>query len=301
MAELFGDWVWPMAVLSGALVAGGLAAVVIGAMRQPVRLGDALAHLDAQASPSSEQSAPSTAWDERFGSWVLRRVRLPLSDQTRTTLKLQGRSVADFAVEKAALALIGLMTPLLFVALAAALGLGVGVVPLGASLVLALVGWFVPDLRLRQAAPRLRAGAGEALCTFVDLVTLERLANQSTTQALHSAAQVSQIPLFTSLATALERARLEQRPAWQALRTVGDELDLPQLRDLADVLRLDEHGAALGSVLRARAEELRDAQLMHDKVKAQEVSESLTLWMAVPAMIFGLIFLIPPLLRLVAT
>ena len=64
-------------------------------------------------------------------------------------------------------------------------------------------------------------------------------------------------------------------------------------------MTMDEHGAALAATLRARVKELRDAHLTRQKIAAQEVSERMTVFMVVPAMVFGLIFLVPPLLRLV--
>lgn len=294
---VLGQLWWIAAVAAGALcgLAGWL--VLTGARQRPVRLGDALDHLDPAAHALPELSSGADRGDA-IGAWVGRHWRVRVGRSTQRTLTLLDRSLTDFLAEKAIMALIGVAAPLLFTGLSAALGVGVGWTPLGLALLLGLIGWFIPDLRLRSATRRTRSDAGEALCTFVDLVTLERLANQSSTAALHSAAAVADSPLFVHLRRALERARLEQRPAWQALRQVGAELDLPQLIEVADVIRLDEQGAALSSVLRARSAELRNAQLAADRTAAQNASESLTVWMVIPAMIFALIFLVPPLLRL---
>ncbi|CAI9403354.1 MULTISPECIES: type II secretion system F family protein [Aestuariimicrobium] len=299
----WGQLPWLVVVASGALVALGLCLALIGLLRRPVRLGDALAVLD--GAPTSRPWVPpvSSGVDrgDRLGHWVLTRLRVPVSEPTRRLLTLKNRSLSDYAAEKAALSAIGFLGPVVFGTVALGLRLGVGWTPFWVALAGAAIGWFVPDVRLRSQAAQTSSDASEAICTFVDLVTLERLANQSSSQALQRAASVSQTPLFRALQAALERARLEQRPAWQALAQVGRDLDLQQLADLADVIRLDEQGAALSGVLRARAEELRDAQLLNDKVHAQEVSESLTIWMVIPAMVFGLIFLVPPLMRLVAS
>ncbi|MGJ6981663.1 type II secretion system F family protein [Aestuariimicrobium soli] len=295
----WGQVPWLAIAGSGALLALGLCLVVAGTVRRPVRLGDALDHLDGQvASPRMALPVDSDRGD-RLGHWVLTRLRLPISPRTARMLTLKNRTLSDFAAEKAIMAALGFLTPVVFGAVAFALRLGIGWAPFGVGVAGAVLGWFVPDLRLRNQAAATSSDTGEAICTFVDLVTLERLANQSSTQALHRAASVSQAPLFRELQLALERTMLEQRPAWQALAQVGTDLGLQQLVDLAEVMRLDEQGAALSGVLRARSAELRDRQLMHDKVAAQEVSESLTIWMVIPAMIFGLIFLIPPLIRLV--
>ncbi|MGI5951285.1 MAG: hypothetical protein ACOX61_05495, partial [Brooklawnia sp.] len=74
--------------------------------------------------------------------------------------------------------------------------------------------------------------------------------------------------------------------------------NLPSIADLADVMRLDDQGAALAGVLAARVKELRDAHLNAERVRAHQASERMTLWMSIPVLIFALIFLIPPLLRI---
>lgn len=277
-------------LLAGAMVAAGLWTIGLGVVRRPAPLGKVLGAGDIVQPPQAEGLV------DRAGARLATRV--PLSGAVRTALDLQGRSAADFLVEKAVMALLGAGAPLLAGLACWLMGLPL---PLPAWLVpaLGIAGWFLPNLRLRRQQSRLRSTAGVAVFTFIDLVVLERLANQSASQALRNAACLSDTTLFRELREALERARLEQRPAWMALEEVSLRLDLPPLADVADVMRLDEQGAALGDALRARVRELRDNHLMVQKIEAQRVSESLTIWMVIPAMVFGLILLAPPLLRLV--
>jgi len=135
---------------------------------------------------------------------------------------------------------------------------------------------------------------------YIDLVTLERLTNASATQALHNAAALSDVPLFVQIRTALERARLEQQSPYAELRRLSDELKLPELADIADVMQLDETGAALSGTLRARVRELRDAHLTREQIKASAAAEGMTIYMTLPALIFGLIFLVAAMLRILA-
>ena len=167
-----------------------------------------------------------------------------------------------------------------------------------AVLVGVVVGFFVPDLLLRRQARATRSNAVEALLVYIDLVTLERLANASATQALQQAAELSDAPLFLQIRTALERARLEQQPPYGELRRLADRLDLPELNDVADVMQLDETGAALSGTLRARVKELRDAHLTKEQLQASAAAEGMTIYMTLPALIFGLIFLVAALLTL---
>jgi len=73
---------------------------------------------------------------------------------------------------------------------------------------------------------------------------------------------------------------------------------VPELSDFADVMQLEEQGAGLAEVLQARVKELRDAHLTMVKIEAGAASERMTLWMTIPAMLLGLAFLTPALLRI---
>ncbi|MEL4356528.1 MULTISPECIES: hypothetical protein [unclassified Luteococcus] len=293
-------------VASGILVATGLFLAITGVRGRTVRLADALDLLSSGAvpdgpGPSSVRNEPAGSDGDlasRLGAWAFTRLHLPLSDRNRRALGLRGRSIGDFFAEKLILFTVGLVSPLMFTAVLQGFGRLVTPVPMAASLGLAALGWFWPEIGLRRSDRTLRADAGEALFTFFDLVTLERLANASAAQAMMSAASLSDVPLFLRLRTALERARLEQRPPWQELHRLAQELEVPEIADIADVMRLDEQGAALSETLRARVRELRDAHLLAEKLAAHQVSERMTLWMVIPSMIFGLVFLTPPVLKL---
>lgn len=286
-----------LVVLCGMLIAGGAVTAAAAFVREPVRLDEALDRL----SGTRHLVAPTTVdlGSDRVGAWAYRTLRLPVSANQLRALHLKGMSLSAFYTEKVVWAFIGLVTPGVVVTGVAALAGLAWQAPVAVALVGGVVGFFVPDLQLRRAGASARTDAGEALFTFLDLITLERLANQSATQSLHAAASVSDETPFRQIREALERARLEQRPPYGELRRLADDLGLPELRDVADIMMLDEHGASLASSLRARVKELRDGHLTRQKMAAQEVSERMTILMVVPAMVFGLIFLVPPLLRLV--
>lgn len=264
--------------------------------RQP-RLADALAVL-ADRTPLSAPQPPAQG-AERLGAWWLRARNVAASPGLERQLTLRGRTLAAHYTRKLTWGLTGLLLPLV-AGLAGWLLLGwAPVLPGLTALVLAAAGFFAPDLLLRGGGQVASHDATEALLTFFDLVTLERLANQSATQSLHAAATLSDVPVFAAIRGTLDRARLQQRTPHADLRELGRELDLPALSDLADVMHLDESGAALSSALRARVRELRDAHLTGMKVAASDLSERMTLWMVIPSLVFGLFFLVPPLLTLV--
>ncbi|MEA5153286.1 hypothetical protein [Raineyella sp.] len=304
-------WILIVAVL-GACV--GLGAVVVArGLRPPIpSLKAGLALLDtgpAAAGTDPTGVGPTSGAGvvagadrgsrlDRLGRWLAAHPLTPLSAAQRRALDARGVPVAEFMAEKVAYALIGAVTPGVVAGCVGFLAGWTPLVPIGVAAAGAVVGWFLPDLTLRRRAPAARQDLAEALFTFFDLVTLERLANRSATQSLAAAAAVSDAPLFVQIRAALDRARLEQRPPYAHLRALGAHLDLPELADIADVMQMEESGASLTGALRARVRELRDAHLSSQKIAATKVSEQMTVFMVVPSMVFALVFLVPPLLRL---
>lgn len=285
-----------LATLAGCLLAFGVWAVLGGTVvASRPRLGDALDLLDGRLSSPEPTEGP-----DRLGSWLRTRLNRPVSATTERRLRMAGRSVERHYTTKALLAVVGLVLPLLVAAIA---GLIVGMTAASiavAAPMLAVAGFFVPDLLLAAGDDDTTEDATEALLTYFDLVTLERLANRSGTQALRAAAGISDVTVFAAIRDALERARLEQRPPYPELRRLGAELELPALVDVADVMSLDESGASLATALRARVRELRDAHLTNAKIQAAAVSERMTFFMVIPALVFAAFFLVPPILRLLA-
>lgn len=285
-------------VVPGMVVALGVVLVLTAFRPEHARLGDALTALGTVTVP---QEAPPEEGEpgERVGAWLLRRRPGLVSTEQLRALELRGRSVEAHLTRKAVGAAVGFFAPLV---LGLVLWLAFGVdlaLPLLLCLVGALVGFIAPDLALRGADKAVAADATEALLAYFDLVTLERLANQSATQALHAAAGLSDVAIFRTIRGALDRARLQQRMPYAELRQAGRDLELPALVDLADVMALDDSGAALSGTLRARVKELRDAHLAEMKVEASSVSERMTVFMVIPSLVFALLFLVPALLRLI--
>jgi tight adherence protein C len=289
-----------LAVLAGILLAAGLVFLVVAAAPTVPRLDAALERvgLDGPVRPATPDLGAVTKPSERLGAALYRIVPMTMTDRQRQALGLQDKPIAEFYADKAVMMIIGALLPGLVSFLWSLSAGPVGGWPALFSLVGAVIGFLMPDLLLRQASDAARSGAVEALLVYIDLVTLERLANASATQALHSAAQLSEVPLFSQIRTALERARLEQQPPYDELRRIAGQLHLPELADVADVMQLDETGAALSGALRARLSELRDAHLTSEQIKASAAAEGMTIYMTLPALIFSLIFLVAAMLKI---
>lgn len=294
-------------LVTGVLVAGGAVLIIAGLVRSTPELTSTVARMQRPAGlqpAGSSRAVPlaGSTLTERLGGWVYRRTPVPLSAGQLRALQIRGRSVTEFYADKAIWMIIGLTMPALVTGGYGYLTGGVQpAVPVVAALAGAVVGYFVPDLLLRGQATANRHDASAALLMYIDLVTLERLANASGTQALHNAAALSDVPLFRQLRGALERARLEQQAPYPELRRLADELGLPEIRDLADVMQLDETGAALSGSLRARARELRDSHLATTMREANAASEGMTVYMTIPALLLGVMFIVPALMRIVTT
>lgn len=284
-----------LAIASGALAAFGLWALAGLLLPVRPRLADALDLLDGRLSAIPE---PTGTGLDRLGGWLRVRLRRPVSAATLRRLRIAGRSVNRHYAHKALAGLAGLVLPSLVAGvLAVTISAGVAA-PAVTGLVLGVAGFFLPDVLLRSADSERTEDATESLLTYFDLVTLERLANSSGSQSLRAAAALSDVTVFTAIRDALERARLEQRAPYDELQRLGRELELPALVDVAAVMALDESGAALSGALRARVRELRDAHLTQSRIAASAVSERMAFFMVIPSIVFGLFFLVPPILRL---
>ena len=286
-----------LAAICGALLACAPVFVIFGRRSAPLRLSDALARLSGHGSQDViVEPAPESGRLERWGTKTAIRWPQVVSERSRRTLALQGRTPGDLVAEKAVMALGGMIVPALARVVAAICGDTLPVTPVGLAVVLAVAGWFIPDTRIRSLSKAVRQDAAEAVLVYVDLVTLARLANQSAPRALVEAAQISDHPVLARIRTTLERSRLEQQSPWAGLDGLSEELGLPELAELVEVLRLDDQGASLAGALRARVNEMRDAHLNREKVEAQTTSESLTIWMVIPVLVLGLVLITPPLL-----
>jgi tight adherence protein C len=280
-------------LLAGMLTLGGVVAVAAALVPSPPSLQPALARLGGESAFADHRDTVIAAGSrsERLGAYVYRRSPFPLTPRQRQLLRLQDKSIAEFFADKAVMAVVGAIMP-------AMLGFAWGGMtgrpswwPAGLALAGLIVGYLTPDLLLRRSGKATQSRAVESLLVFIDLVTLERLANASASEALQSAAALSDVPLFGQIRSALERARLEQQSPYGELRRLADELELPELKDVADIMQLDESGAALSGTLRARVKELRNAHLTREQIAAGAAAEGMTIYMTIPALIFGMIFL----------
>jgi len=283
-----------LAVLAGGTAGLGLTLIVRELLPKEPQLASALGRL-APSLPGSLGAAPAGelavtgSLETRVGLRLQRHlegapfVRIPVRE-----LVLLRIPVARYLGQKVLMGLLGLLFPALFTAVAAALGYPLTLAaPALAGLALGGVLFVVPDVEVRRKAAAAREEFARATSAYIDLTALERAAGAGATQALEQAATVGDSWVFVRLREELVRSRLSGIRPWDGLHRLATELSLPELSDLADIMRLSgEQGAAVADTLRARSRGLRVALLTKEQTRANEDSER----MVIPVAFLGLIF-----------
>jgi hypothetical protein len=157
-----------------------------------------------------------------------------------------------------------------------------------ASLALAAALFFVPDVDLHRRAAIARDKLRRVVCAYLELVALERAGDAGTVEALERAATVGDSPGFVLIRDALTGAELAGKPPWQGLTDLAETVGVPELGDIADIMRISgEDGAAVYATLRARAASLRTQLLTASATQANTASEH----MIVPVALLGIAFM----------
>ena len=250
-----------MAIALGAGIGAGLCMIARGFWPPRLSLADALA----APRRGNRPAAPLHATSGNVG--LLSRVGRPiarawprdtprqLSDPVRNDLAVLERSPEQHLAEKLACALVGLLLVPCVVAL---LGLGGVDLPLllapGPAILLALAGFFVPDLAVHSEAANRRRDLRRALSAFIDLTVVALAGGSGVEGALQSAALIGDGPAFRSIRHALDGARLTREAPWTALERLGREMGVPELEEAAASVGLSgTEGARVRQSLAARA------------------------------------------------
>lgn len=286
-------------LLLGALAGAGVTLVVAQLVPAQPDLGAALERLTTQRPSAAGVTAGGV--QDRLGRAVLARGgRWPGLRPPTRELAILRIPPHEFLGEKVLLAVIGLAFPPGLAAVLGAFGLALPwPVPVAASLGLAALFFALPNLTLRERAAKARQDFARAVGAYIELVALERLAGAGTTQALENAALVGRSWVFERIREELLRSRLSGTTPWESLAGLADELGVPELGDLSDIMRLaGEEGAQVYEALRARGRSLRTAMLTREQARANEASERMVIPVALLALCFAFMIGTPAVLRL---
>ncbi|MEU0511611.1 type II secretion system F family protein [Amycolatopsis sp. NPDC006125] len=279
------------ALVFGAGAGVGLWLLLIWALPPRPALGARLAHVTTRPAAPPIVAVADAAWVTKWGRAfvpTLRALGLP-GARIENDLRVTGRGVDTHLASKALLALSGLLAPWLSQALLALGGLSLGLeVPLLAGLVLAALGFLMPNLDVRTKATRLRREFRDALSAFLDLVWITLAGGAGIESALGDAAAVGRGPAFDQIRRALNAAQLTRTTPWATLRRLGEELDITELSELAASVSLaGTEGARVRASLAAKAQALRTHQVTDAEADAQAATER----MAMPVALLFLGFL----------
>ena len=269
------------ALLCGALVGGGL--VVVAHQLLPGRpdLGAVLDRLESTATPVTTAPAAvqtsgrsrSDGFALKVGTRVLDRTRIPLS-VPRRDLDLLGIPVAKHVGDKVIGAAGGLLLPQAAGALLALGGVSVSALPLFASLLMAAFMWVSADTNVRAKARKARREFRYAVASFMERARLERGAKAGADAALYKAAAVGNHWVLARIRVALDHARLAGIPPWEALGTLADQLDVPELAAPAQTFALaGGEGSSIQTALGKQAKALRSRLLTDEQAEANAASE----------------------------
>ncbi|MBN1173099.1 MAG: type II secretion system F family protein [Micromonosporaceae bacterium] len=265
-------------LLAGLGTGLGLWLIVVGLFPRPPRLEKIL---DPPETPSVDSDSPPAGWAGRWGRPAaarLSRLGLP-GARTRQDLACVDKPVEVHLAEQATSAVFGLLLVPLTTLLLALVGLRLGfAIPVVATLLGAVGGFFLPDLAVHSEAVKHRTAFRDALSSFLDLVVIGLASGAGVDQALDEAAKVGSGPAYAELRYALAEARLARVPPWDILGALGRRLGLAELQQLAATVGLaGSEGAKVRASLRSRALALRQRQLTEAEGEANAATERMSL------------------------
>jgi Flp pilus assembly protein TadB len=195
----------------------------------------------------------------------------------RSDLAVVGRQPASFFATKAACAVAGLTIAPVLAGLFALTGVGVTLLlPTWAALLLAGLLFTAPDVVVRRRAQDRRRDFRAAVGSYLDLVAMKMASGAGLSEALRDAAAIGGDGPFARIRGALEDARTDGLTPAAAIGQLGDELSLPDLRELSAGLSLvASSGAQAEESLRAKAASLRERELSAAAGDANARSQSM--------------------------
>jgi tight adherence protein C len=279
------------ALVLGAGLGVGLWALAVGLFPPRPALGAVLARTTTAPAPTPILATEDTGWAARIGRPFiapLRALGLP-GERLSRDLAVIGRPIATHLAEKATLAIAGLLAPVLLQLLLTVADLSLGIeFPIVAGLVLAAVGFVLPDLQARSDAAKLRTGFRHALSAYLDLVWIALAGGAGVDSALNDSVAIGRGWAFEQIGRALDTARLTRTTPWATLRQLGEELDVTELAELAASVSLaGTEGAKVRASLAAKAGALRTHQITDAEGNATAATERMSL----PVMLLFLGFL----------
>ena len=279
-----------MIALVGALLGAGVWLLGRGLVRRPVPLLRALREYRDPRPGDAHDEAQAAGWRgraERRALQVVESLGFDLGT-LGVDLRIVGRSHAEHAFAKLSTALVA----------AGALATGgfaarlVGLAPpIWAVLVLAalavLGGYVGADGALRKKAAERREEFLRALSAYMDLVKILVAGGSHSDGALYQAAAVGSGWAFDELKAAMDWSRVNGRPPAAGFQRLAAEIGVADVDELAATIRLtSEQGASPSEALACKAEMLSALELANTRMRADAMTER----MSIPTVVVAIAF-----------
>ena len=266
------------AILLGVSAGLGVLLILGGLAPARVPLDRALAHLE--EVPTTRVDRPDPRWVSRLGApFVDTTAGRALTKPVRQDLEVLGRSPQEHLARHLVTVTVALLWAPATFALMALGGVEVSwTLPVWISLVFASVAFVVPTLAVRAEAATRRRSFRHALGCFLDLVAVRLAGGAGVDSALAGSAAAGEGWAFAQLRRCLAEARLRGEPSWHGLATLGEEIGVTELQELAASAGLaGDEGARVRVSIAAKARAIRLRGLADAEGAAQSASERMSL------------------------
>lgn len=267
-----------LALLLGAAIGLGTILIATSFLQSPAPLDAVLKRLHGETNAPTSNP---TSWRVRtFGqSWQSSAFGRRILTGAEADLLICRTTAAEHLAQRITFALLGALWAPAISALIQLGGVSVPfAVPLWTSLALLPLGFFYPTLMLRSNARARRRTFRHAFSSFLDLVSISLSGGKGIDGALHDGANAGDGWAFERLRDSLHRSRLLGQTPWKGLSTLGDELNMPELKELAASAELGgAEGARVRASIAAKARALRLRSLTDVEAAAQSASEKMSL------------------------
>lgn len=291
-----------LAMLFGGLLGLGVVTAIVAWLPTTPDLGAALKSME--PAPAPQLGSGPVDLTTRLGLWVSGRPRMgSLTRVCDADFAILGVNRIAHTGKKMLAALYGLMFPTLANLVLAAAGAPVPwAAPALAGIGVAALFFIIPDGAIRDRAAAAREEFVRALSAYTDLVTLERRAGSGTAAAMETAAEVADNWVFTRIRESLAASRWSGTTPWDGLAALAEEIAVPQLDELANIMRLaGEESSSVAQTLQARSQALRTAIAESEHTAANQAGERMWIAGALLAVIYLVMLAGPGVIRVITS
>jgi len=274
-------------------------ALVSGAVGQPQRSVDrAVRELH---RPPTIQRSRSDDEDtlESFGRRMAAVLGIDCSDRWRQPLRLVRRSPERHVAMLALAAIGGALAPPVMLVVLRTIG-GAGTLPFAAPLAFSVLGALLAPLTIHRSmideADTVRRDLRHQLSAYLDMVSMLLAGNTGHEGALDQAARAGDGLLFVELRRRMRDVKATGRSLVGALAAVAEDLDIPELDNVAAATALSAaEGAPVARTLAAKCATLRSTLASDDEAAARVQTDKVTPPLVGMAVLFMALVIYPAL------